>query len=219
FKTRDKLISKPVNDFISKHGLDNFDIYHLESGNDFFRDSRFMKQQKRAGKKIVCFYHGTDVRSRGVIKEIHELSDLNLTSELDLLDMYPGLRYLFLPIDTEAVKPPDVKRENDKIKIAHATRSRDNKGTDFIVNVVNSLAEKLPVEMVLMENVPHSECMMIKSKCDIYVDQLADRGVWGYGMSSVESLAMGLVTCTFLNEKYLEFIPGHRFINVSYENL
>jgi adenosine/AMP kinase len=38
-------------------------------------------------------------------------------------------------------------------------------------------------------------------------------------MSSVESLAQGLVTCTYLNKKYLDFIPEHGFINVNYETL
>jgi hypothetical protein len=217
FKIRDNLINRKVYDFIEKNNLKDFDIYHLESGNDFFRDSRFMKQQKKAGKKIVCFYHGTDVINRGVIKEIHELSDLNLTSELDLLDIYPGLKYLFLPIDTDSVVP--VPHDYKKIKIAHAVRIRTAKGSDFIIDTVKKLEQKYPVELVLMENLPHREVMRIKQECDIYVDQIADKGGWGYGMSSVESFAQGLAVCSYLNQKYVNFIPDHPFINVNYDNL
>ena len=217
FSLRDNLIAKKVYRFMDEHGLWDFDLYHLEQGMGIFRDSRIMLELKKRGKKFACFYHGNDVRNRGVIPEIHRISDLNLTSELDLLDKYPGIKYLFLPIDTNTIKP--IERNNEKIKIAHATRSRVNKGSDFIIKTVKKLEKTHPVELVLIENVPHNECMSIKAKCDIYIDQIADKGGWGYGMSSVESLAMGIATCTFLNDKYQEFIPDHPFVNVCYETL
>lgn len=217
FEFRDSMIESRVYDFMDMQKLWDYDIYHYEQGLDFFRDSRVLKKLKSMGKKIVCFYHGNDVRNRGVIKDFFELSDLNLTSELDLLEIYPGIKYLFLPIDTAEVEPNP--HENKKIKIAHATRSRYNKGSDHIIETVKELEKKLPVELIIMENIPHGECMEIKSGCDIYVDQIADKGGWGYGMSSVEAMAQGLATCTYLNEKYLEFIPDNGFINVNYYNL
>jgi hypothetical protein len=217
FRTRDYLIRNLVYKYMDVNKLWDFDIYHYEQGLDFLRDSSVAIKLKLNGKHIVCFYHGNDVRNRGVIREIHELSDLNLTSELDLLEKYPGLKYLFLPIDTNEVVP--VQHENNKVKIAHATRSRFNKGSDYIIEVVKRLEQKYPVELVLMENISHKEVMEIKSTCEIYIDQIADKGGWGYGMSSVESLSQGLATCTYLNEKYLEFIPEHGFVNVNYENL
>ena len=217
FEFRDSMIENSVYDFMDSHGLWDYDLYHYEQGLDFFRDSRVLKKLKANGKKVACFYHGTDVRNRGVIKEFHKLSDLNLTSELDLLEMYPGIKNLFLPIDTTKIQP--IPHENEKIKIAHAARLRYAKGTDYIIEVVKKLEEKYPVELVLMENITHEKCIEIKSTCDIYIDQIADKGGWGYGMSSVESLAQGLATCTYLNEKYIEFIPDHPFINVNYENL
>jgi len=217
FKLRDRLNRRRIMSFIAEHGLDDYDIYHLEQGMGFFRDSRVVKSWAGKGKKIVSFYHGNDVRNHGILPDIHAISQLNLTSELDLLDKYPGMRYLFLPIDTDEVKP--VPKANEKLKIVHATRSRYNKGSDFIIETVNKLAEKYPVEMVLIENVPHDKCMEIKSECDICIDQIADKGGWGYGMSSVESLAQGLATCTYLNPQYLEFIPDHPFVNVNYNNL
>ena len=195
----------------------DYDLYHLEQGMGIFRDSRVMLELKKKGKKFACFYHGNDVRNRGIIPAIDQISDLNLTSELDLMAKYPGIKYLFLPIETSLI--PIAKNQNEKIRIAHATRSRMNKGSDFIIEVVSKLEQSYPVEMVLIENLPHAECMEIKSKCDIYIDQIADKGGWGYGMSSVESLAMGIPTCTYLNQRYLEFIPDHPFINVSYETL
>ena len=217
FNLRDRLNAGRIYGFIEQNGLDDYDVYHLEQGMGFFRDSRAVKSWAQRGKKIACFYHGNDIRNRGILPDIHEISSLNLTSELDLLDKYPGMKYLFLPIDTEAVKP--VPHHNEKLKIVHATRSRYNKGSNFIIETVRGLEKKHPVELVLIENVPHDRCMSIKSECDICIDQIADKGGWGYGMSSVESLAQGLATCTYLNPQYEEFIPGHSFVNVNYDNL
>lgn len=217
FNFRDWLNSGKIHRFIAENGLDDYDIYHLEQGTGFFRDCRVVENWRSQGKKFVTFYHGNDIRNRGVYPDIHRISALNLTSELDLLEKYPGIRYLFLPIDTDKVAP--VHHYNEKIKIVHATRSRFNKGSDFIIATVKSLEQKYPVELVLIENKPHAECMVIKAACDICIDQIADKAGWGYGMNSVESLAQGIPVCTYLNEKYLKFIPDHPFVNVNYDTL
>ncbi len=217
FAFRDWLNFGKIYRFAAEHKLGDYDLYHLEQGMGIFRDARLVKQWKQAGKKIACFYHGNDVRNRGVLPAIHRISDLNLTSEVDLLEKYPGIKYLFLPIDTEMVKPQ--VRNNQKLKIVHATRSRYNKGSDFIIETVKELEKSYPVEMVLIENLPHDRCMEVKAQCDICIDQIADKGGWGYGMSSVESLAQGISVCTYLNPQYQAFIPDHPFVNVGYDNL
>ena len=54
----------------------------------------------------------------------------------------------------------------------------------------------------------------MKKEGDIYIDQIHNRGGWGYGMSSVEALSMGLVCMTELVEEYTKFIPDHPFIAI-----
>ena len=76
--------------------LDKFDVYHFESGMDFLKNESFVKDLKKKNKKILCHYHGEDLRSRGVMPFIDQVSSLNLTNELDLLDKHPNLKYLFL---------------------------------------------------------------------------------------------------------------------------
>ena len=56
-------------------------------------------------------------------------------------------------------------------------------------------------------------------KSDIFIDQIGDKGGWGYGMNSVESLSMGVCTLTEMNDVYNSFIPDHPFININSENL
>ena len=79
----------------------DYDIYHFEWGLDLYRDCRFAKKISKKNKPIICTYHGQDIRTRGVIKELNQISSLNLTSEVDLLYKHPEIKYLFLPYETE----------------------------------------------------------------------------------------------------------------------
>ena len=195
-----------------------YDIYHFDWGMDLYRDSRFAKRIAKLGKPIVCTYHGQDMRTRGVIPEMDSLSQLNLTSELDLLQKHPNINYLFLPVDTNRFSP-DYNVTN-KIRICHSPTNRYYKGSETIIPICERIAlENKKVEFILIENESYDDTLSIKQSCDILVDQVHNRGGWGYGMNSVESLAMGLVCMTELIEPYQKFIPDHPFINVTGETL
>ena len=81
------------------------------------------------------------------------------------------------------------------------------------------LEEEENVDFDLIENVPISDAMIRKQKSDILIDQIGNRGGWGYGMNSVEALSMGLVCVTELIPKYSDFIPDHPFVNVTADTL
>jgi glycosyltransferase involved in cell wall biosynthesis len=217
FKIRDALWAPRIFGAIEKYHLWDYDIYHLEGGLGFFRDGRVIRKLKTMGKKIVCSYHGTDLRQRGVIPQIDSLSDLNLTCELDLMSMHPRLKYLFLPIDTSQFVPRNHLGRAQRI--GHAPTSRYFKGSDAIIQVCEELQKKLGVELVLIENKPHQEALRLKASCDIFIDQISNLGGWGYGMNSLESLSMGIPTCTNMIPEYEAFLPDHPFINVDSRNL
>ncbi len=218
FRLRDALWAPFINDAIRKHNLLDFDIYHLEGGLGFFRDGRIIQQLHQTGKHIVCSYHGADLRTRGAIPIIDEIADVNITSELDLLEKHPDLEYVFLPFETYKFEPKT--QLNHPIRLCHATRNRFFKGSSRIIAVCERIAtERNDVEFVLIENRPHDETLILKASSDIYIDQISNTGGWGYGMNSVESLAMGLCCCTNLVPEYEKFLPDHPFVNVSGETL
>ncbi len=212
FKTRDALWDKRIHGAIHKYGLLDYDIYHLEGGLGLFRDARVIKRLKSMGKKIVCSYHGTDLRQRGVIADIDALSDLNLTCELDLMSRHPRMNYLFLPIDTSRWTPR--KHQGPAKRIGHAPTSRYFKGSSRIIEVCRELERELGTQLVLIEKKAHPEALRLKASCDIFVDQIANLGGWGYGMNSLESLCMGIPTCTNMVPEYQNFLPDHPFVNV-----
>ncbi|NQU06221.1 MAG: glycosyltransferase, partial [Calditrichaeota bacterium] len=194
-------------------------IYHFEQGIDPFRDGRWAKELDKRGKGIVTFYHGTDLRNRGVIKAVHSVSALNLTSEIDLLDRIPGMKYLYLPIDINKLPVRKLSGNGTSIRIGHAARNRIMKGSDFIEAVVGDLKSKYDIEWVMIENVEHQAALELKAECDIFIDQITDKGGWGYGASSVESLAMGIPTLTMVNPKVADFLGEHPFVAVTPETL
>jgi glycosyltransferase involved in cell wall biosynthesis len=198
-----------VNRAAEEYGLWDFDIYHLEGGMSFFRDGRDVRRLRDAGKKIVSNYHGLDLRMRGAIEPVWDATDLHLTCEFDLYRRYPEIEYLFLPFDPSLVPP--ARPSGETVRICHAPRIRAVKGTDEIVDAVEDLSRNFPVEMVLIEDVPHEEALRLKSTCHIAIDQIAE-GDMGYGVNSLESLAMGIPTVTNLSEAYQEFIPDHPFV-------
>ncbi len=218
FRLRDKINEPRIRKAIEKHKLNEFDVYHFEQGIDPFRDGRWVRELSKKGKGIVCFYHGGDLRNRGVIESVHRHSQLNLTSEIDLLQRMKGMKYLFLPIDTNALKP-NPRKSDGRIRIGHAARNRMFKGSDFIEQTVLKLAERYPIDWIMIENVPHDKALEMKSTCDIFIDQITDAGGWGYGASSVESLSMGIPTMTKINQGVADFLDGHPFIPINHENL
>ena len=217
FRFRDWVWHFKVESIINSLNLFDYDVFHFEWGLEFYRDGRFAKKLKELNKPIVCTYHGQDLRTRGVLTVIDKASQLNLTSELDLIDKHPSLKYLFLPYDTKQHNP--TMKMNNTIRICHSPTNRYYKGSDSIIPVCNKLAKRNDVEFVLIENKSHSETQKIKQSCDMFIDQLHNRGGWGYGMNSVEAMSMGLCCITELVPEYKNFIPDHPFVHVTAETL
>jgi len=218
FQIRDSLNSPRIRRAINRWELNDYDVYHFEQGIDPYRDGRWIKDLAERSKGIVCFYHGSDIRNRGVIEAIHRYAQLNLTSEIDLLRRLKGMKYLYLPMDTDKLKP-NPRKPDDRIRIGHAARNRKFKGSDTIEAIVKRLMGKYPIDWVMIENVTHEKALQLKAGCDIFIDQITDAGGWGYGASSVEALAFGVATMTRINPEVAAFLGDHPFVSITVENL
>jgi len=144
---------------------------------------------------------------------INKVADLNLTNELDLLKKHPSIEYLFLPFETSVFSKK--QSMNDKIRIAHAPTNRFYKGSDKIIKICKKLEQEGEIDFDLIEGVSNKIALKRKQKSDIFIDQIGDKGGWGYGMNSIESLSMGICTLTEMNDAYKLFIKDHPFININ----
>ena len=160
-------------------------------------------------------YTGSDLRTRGVIPAIDKISDLNVTVEYDHTLLHPDIHHIFFPFNAERFEL-QLKSHGDKIRIGHAPTSWKAKGSDIIVPVLKDLEKEYAVEAILIENLPYRKALELKSTCDIFVDQIGDLG---YGINSLESLAMGIPTCSCLAPGFAEVYPDHPFVAIDAKNL
>ncbi len=216
-KFKDWLWKPIVQKAIIEHNLYDFDVFHFESGMDFLKNEFFVQEIKKRGKKIICHYHGEDLRSRGVMPYIDSLSDLNLTNELDLMNKHPNIKYIFLPYKMSTFQ--DKGFLNKVLRVGHAPTNRYYKGSKYIIPICEKLHSVGEIYFDLIENVSHETALERKSKCDIFIDQVGNKGGWGYGMNSVEALSMGICTLTEMNDEYNSFIPDHPFIHITKDTI
>ena len=218
FQWRDSQWKKTINRKLKKMDLFSYDVYHFEWGLDFYRDCSFSKKIAALGKPIICTYHGQDLRTRGVVEPLNTLSSRNFTSELDLLSIHPKIDYMFLPIQLSSNQT--IKKTQNTIRICHSPTNRYYKGSEKIIEIGKRIeAQNKNIEFILIENMPNKDVLKLKSTCDIIIDQIGNYGGWGYGMNSIESMALGLCSMTEMNKECDAFFKGHPFLNINEQNL
>lgn len=213
FSANDFYKKKKIYSLVKSLNLDDFEIIHYDSGLDFFRSSMLAKKWKKQGKKIVCCYYGSDLRIRGIIKEMDEISNLNLTSEFDHLALKPDLEYIFYPYDPSEL-PIKANSNGDRIvTIVHSPTNRKFKGTELIISVINKIKKEKKINFLLLENVARQELLKQKAAADICIDQVGGKmGGTGYGKAGLETLAIGIPTITNMTHEYEKWLPENPFV-------
>jgi hypothetical protein len=212
FSINDLLKKNKIDRIIKEYELDSFDIIHYDAGLDLYRNSLQALKWKKEGKKIVCCYYGSDLRIRGIIKNLDNISDLNITSEYDHLKLKKDLHYLFYPFDPSELPQKD-NLNDGPVTIVHSPTNRKYKGTDLIVSVIDRLKKEKKINFLLLENIQRRELLKIKAQADISIDQVGGTmGGTGYGKAGLETLAVGIPTITNMTAEYSNWLPENPFI-------
>ena len=94
------------------------------------------------------------------------------------------------------------------------------KGSEKIISVCEKICSlHSHVEFILIENMSHEQVMTLKKDCDILIDQIDNKGGWGYGMNSIEAMAVHTCCLTEMNVQCETFFSGHPFVNINKNNL
>ena len=212
---RDRLWKEKIWDFLQKININSFNVLVLDGGAGFLRNGEIVQELKQCGLKIVVYYCGSDLRSRGIIEAVDSIADYRFTFEFDHTLLDRTLPFLFAPF-----QPPQVvnasNQKGDKIRIGHAPTKRAIKGTDIILDRLEKLKQKYPVEIILIENQPYSKAIRLKASCDIFIDSI---GEIGYGINSLESLSMGIPTAVEILPDLELLLGAHPLINISADNI
>ena len=214
-RLRDALLLPAIKLAIKQYQLESFDAYQLDGGHGFLKHDGIIPAWHAQGKKVICCYLGSDLRRRGVMPGIGEIADCNVTLEWDHLDLYPGIHHVFFPFDSSSIKVRGGEN-GGKLRIGHSPSNRAAKGSETIIAAVRRLETKLPVELVLIEDLPHADALAVKATCDIGVDQIGDLG---YGISALEWLAMGVPVATCIAANMKRAVPDHPFVEIDAGNI
>ena len=125
----------------------------------------------------------------------------------DLLHVLPGTAE-FLPyshISLYEWEPVYTQLQKRPLRIGHAPSHRAIKGTDLLLDAVESLKlGGFEFELVLVEGKSNTEAREIYKTVDVLVDQLF--AGW-YGGLAVEAMALGKPVVAYIRQGDLHFIP------------
>ena len=177
--------------------LPRTDIFHFYFGLTLVPKSLQFPILHATGKKSVFHYLGSDIRG----KTPAELA-YGKRADAEIVGSYAALRW----VPTAHVVPPglDLRQfvprppgESRRPLVVHAPSNRDKKGTQYVIDA----CARLPVDLEIVEGVPHHEAWRRYASADIVVDQL--NAGW-HGVFAIEAMALGKPVVAYLDPEAVE---------------
>lgn len=168
------------------------------------------------GKVLVVHHLGTNFRRNPVVvsEQCRRVGATQVTDSLDLM-LYPRVSWLPVTTDLDGIAVLRLAyRPTDRIRIAHAPTNRIIKSTDLIVETIEALAKRYPIDFDLIERVSNRECLERKALADIFVDELT----LGYGLNAIECWAMGIPVVSGLADPRARLKAGAMFGSFPWED-
>ncbi|WP_029896277.1 glycosyltransferase [Desulfohalovibrio reitneri] len=169
----------------------------------------FLPRDHLRGKAVVHHHHGHPDFRGDPDKYRRKYAERNrrnlLVSTPDLLHLLPEARWQpnLVPQDDPRYLPMPGKHPADgsvpdhPVRLTHSPTRKDLKNTDDLLRAVDQLrTEGLHLELDLIDDAPHVECLRRKRRAHILFDHLQGY----YGVSSIEGLSQGLPTIAGLDD-------------------
>ncbi|MBF0200682.1 MAG: glycosyltransferase [Desulfamplus sp.] len=197
------------------------DLFHFHmTADEYIELGPFRPVDYIKGKTLVHHHHGHPDFRGNPLKYREKYKRLKrenlLVSTPDLLKLLPDAKWQpnLVPIDDPLYRPlekcpleksPLEKNplensplEKSPVIICHSPTRRELKNTDQFLQAVDILRRKskTAVELRLIDNTPHIECLRLKQESHILFDHMQGY----YGVSSLEGLSQGLCVIAGLDE-------------------
>ncbi|MFL5929074.1 MAG: glycosyltransferase family 4 protein [Gaiellaceae bacterium] len=173
------------------------DVFHFYFGLTLIPKSIQFPLLRLLRKKSVFHYLGSDIRgrSRGELA-YGERADAEIVGSYDAQRWVPNAHVVPPGLDLRPFTPVPPS-DSPRPLVVHAPSNREKKGT---ADVIAALSQ-LPVDLDIVEGVPHEEARARYARADIVVDQL--RAGW-HGVFALESMALGKPVLSFLKPDVVE---------------
>ncbi|HWE82062.1 MAG TPA: glycosyltransferase family 4 protein [Gaiellaceae bacterium] len=164
--------------------LPRTDVFHFYYGLTLVPKSIQFPILRATRKKSVFHYLGSDIRGRTRAELAY-----GKRADAEIVGSYAALRWV---PDAHVVPPgldlrpftPVPPSDNSRPLVVHAPSNREKKGTRYVIEA----CESLPVDLDIVEGVPHVEARARYARADIVVDQL--NAGW-HGVFALEAMALG----------------------------
>jgi glycosyltransferase involved in cell wall biosynthesis len=182
--------------------LPQTDIFHFYFGVTLVPKSVQFPILRALGKKSVFHFLGSDIRGKNPAELAYgKRADAEIVGSFDALRWVPEAEMIPPGIDLSPFVPVPPSDRARPI-VVHAPSHRPKKGTDYVI----AACEQLPVELDIVERVPHDEARERYARADIIVDQLL--AGW-YGIFALEAMALGKPVVTYLKPDAVEQTERH----------
>ncbi len=200
-----------------------YKVFHFHFGHSLLPLNVDLFFIKLFGKKAFMEYHGSDIRRKSIFgKNKYVFDNQALEDQISfrkqkrisryisgiivhdaelaesLFDFGVPVHVLPLRLDLVAFQPVYPEKHNNPLLIIHSPTNESIKGTKFVIDAVNTLATKYPIEFKLLSGMHNQEVKEYFAKADIIIDQLI---IGTYGMVSIEGMAFGKPTICYLRDE------------------
>jgi glycosyltransferase involved in cell wall biosynthesis len=174
--------------------LPQTDVFHFYFGLTLVPKTLQFPILRRAGKKSVFHYLGSDIRGKTPEQLAYgKLADAQIVGSYDAARWVPEAEVIPPGLDLGAWRPQPL-HERARPLIVHAPSSRRRKGTEHVV----AAAEGLEADLEIVEGLHHDAARERIRAADVVVDQL--NAGW-HGLLAIEAMALGKPVVGYLHEE------------------
>ena len=177
------------------------DIFHFYFGLTLVPKSIQFPLLRLLRKKSVFHYLGSDIRGKTPAElAFGKRADAEIVGSYDAIRWVPEAHVIPPGLDLRPFTPVPPS-DNPRPLVVHAPSSREKKGTRYVIEA----CAQLPVDLDIVEGVPHDVARERYARADIVVDQL--HAGW-HGVFALESMALGKPVMCRLDGRFRPYHPA-----------
>jgi glycosyltransferase involved in cell wall biosynthesis len=177
--------------------LPRTDVFHFYFGLTLLPKSIQFPLLRATRRKSVFHFLGSDIRGKSRDELAYgQRADARIVGSYDAIRWVPDAHVVPPGLDLREFEPRPPS-DAPRPLVVHAPSNRAKKGTQHVIDA----CARLPVELDLVEGLPHDEARERYARADIVVDQL--NAGW-HGVFALEAMALGKPVVAHLKPDVVE---------------